>query len=266
MQYYKCSSAILEMDLKPSTLQVYHFLAARADYKNRSCFYAVPTIAQQLSISDRSVQRGTKELEKKGLIKIKTQFKKGRQTTNLYILLDEPQLKLCTPLHTPKNGKKTFHINCHIKALNSQIKGVTLKVYTYLESISVAKRHCIVSVKEIAQHCRISITSVRKAMKILAQLKLAQLKAKTAVSKWGKTQCGKNEFVLQKFHFSSPRVTGVLRRMSPLLTNTPYINTDKENFHKVCLNIDTYKERNTIPPKEKQEKLLNLINILADDL
>ena len=77
MQYYKCSSAILEMDLKPSTLQVYHFLAARADYKNRSCFYAVPTIAQQLSISDRSVQRGTKELEKKGLLKIKTQFKKA---------------------------------------------------------------------------------------------------------------------------------------------------------------------------------------------
>ena len=54
--------------------------------------------------------------------------------------------------------------------------------------------------------------------------------------------------------------------MSPVLTNTPYINTDKENFHKVCLNIDTYKERNTITPKEKQEKLLNLINILADDL
>ena len=88
-----------------------------------------------------------KRTGEKGLLKIKTQFKKGRQTTNLYILLDEPQLKLCTTLHTPKNGKKTFHINCHIKALNSQIKGVTLKVYTYLESISVAKRHCIVSVK-----------------------------------------------------------------------------------------------------------------------
>ena len=264
MQYYKCSSAILETDLKPSTLQVYHFLAARADYKKRSCFYAVPTIAKQLSISDRSVQRGTKELEKKGLLKIQTQFKKGRQTTNLYTLLDEPQLNFCTPLQTPKYGKKAFYINCHIKALNSQIKGVALQVYTFLESMSADKRRCSVSVQEIAHHCRISITSVCKAMKILAKLKLAQLKAKTAVSKWGKTQCGKNEFVLPKFHFSSSRVTGVLRRMSPLLTNTPYINTDKEKFHKVCLNIDTYKKRNITSTKQKQDEFLQLIDIFAD--
>ena len=264
MQYYKCSSTILEMDLKATTLLVYHFLAAHTDYKDRSCFYAVPTIAQQLSISDRSVQRGTKELAQKGLLKIQTQFKKGRQTTNLYTLLDEPQLSLYTPSQASKNGKKAFNINCHIKALNSQIKGVALKVYTYLESMSAVKRRCTASVKEIAHHCRISITSVHKAMKILAKLKLAQLKAKTAVSKWGKTQYGKNEFVLQKFHFSSSRVTGVLRRVSPLLTNTPYNNTNKENFHKVCLNIDTNKERNITSLKQKQDEILQLIDIFAD--
>ena len=148
----------------------------------------MPTIAQQLSISDRSVQRGTKELEKKGLLKIKTQFKKGRQTTNLYILLDEPQLKLCTPLHTPKNGKKTFHINCHIKSLKQPNKGCYAEsIYTYLESISVAKRHCIVSVKEIAQHCRISITSVRKAMKNSRKTEISSIKSKN-----GSIQMGKN--------------------------------------------------------------------------
>ena len=69
----------------------------------------------------------------------------------------------------------------------------------------------------------------------------------------------------KNFRFSSPCHRGTTPYVT-LLTNTPYINTDKENFHKVCLNIDTSQGKNTLIPKRKQEKLLNLINILADDL
>ncbi len=257
MQYYKCSSAVLEMDLKATSLQVYHFLASRADYKKRSCFYAVRTIARQLAISERSVQRGTKELAQKGLLKIESQFAKGRQTTNRYTLLDQPQQSLYTPLKPFKKEQKAFTVNCHINALNSRIKGVALKVYTYLESMSAFKRRCTLSVKEIARHCRISITSVRKALKVLAKAKLALYKAKTAVSKWGNPQWGKNEFTLPEFHILPSRVTGVLRRMSPLLTNTLYNNTNRERF-------DTDKERNTTGLKKKQQELSRLLDIFAD--
>ena len=38
MQYYKCSSAILEMDLKPSTLQVYHFWQPEQITKTAAAF------------------------------------------------------------------------------------------------------------------------------------------------------------------------------------------------------------------------------------
>ena len=265
MQYYKCSSAILEMDLKPSTLQVYHFLAAAADYKKRSCFYGVKTIAVKIGVSVRSVQRATKELVTKGLLKIETQFgRKGRQTSNLYTLLDNPQMHIETPVKPQKQGEKLFTINCHVKALNSQIKGTALKVYTYLESMAVSKRTCSLSVKEIALGCNVSKMSAYRAIKILAKFKIMQIKNKIAASKWGKVQHGKSEYILQEFTFSSTNVMGVLSQMSPLLTKLSYNNTYKENFHKVCLNIGTGKERNSISLERKQEETSRLIDIIRD--
>ena len=269
MQYYKCSSAILDMDLKAATLQVYHFLAAHANYKKRSCFYAVPTIAKQLAISDRSVQRATQELESKGLLKIRERFKTApnqgrRQTANLYTLLDEPQTRIETHVKQQKKDKGLFTINCHIKALQNRIKGAALTVYTYLESMTPRKRTCSLSVEEIARACRICVTSVRNALKLLAKKNLLKIHAKKAVSKGGKRQHAKNQYALPSFDFLPSRVTGVLHSVSPQLTNSLYNNTSKEIFNKVCMIIDTDKKRNITSLSEKQEQIHKIIDIFVD--
>lgn len=107
MQYYKCSSAVLALDLTPGTMQVYHFLAAKADYKKRSCYYAVKTIAHHLKVSVSTVRRATKELVQKGLLTIETRFTaRGRQTSNLYTLIDELQIGLERPV-TPQKLHKS---------------------------------------------------------------------------------------------------------------------------------------------------------------
>lgn len=269
MQYYKCSSAILEMDLKAATLQVYHFLAAHANFRTRECWYGKKTIAARLNISESSVRRATKELETKGLLKIEEQFQtlpnqKRRQTTNLYTLLDEPQTHIEAPVKQQKKNKGLFSINCHMKAVQGKIKGVALKVYTYLESMTPRKRACSLSVEEIAHACRICVTSVRNALKLLTKKNLLQMNAKKAISKWGKQQHAKNQCLLPSFDFLPLHDMGVLHSMTPHRTNSLYNNTNKENFNKVCLNIDTDKKRNTTPYQKKQEQIYKIIDIFKD--
>ena len=76
MQYYKCSSAILEMDLKPSTLQVYHFGSQSRLQKPqlllRCAYYCTTAFHFRPFRPTRNKRTG-----EKGLLKIKTQFKKA---------------------------------------------------------------------------------------------------------------------------------------------------------------------------------------------
>lgn len=52
--------------------------------KAGACYPCVDTIAEQCSVSRRTVQRATKKLEEKGYIIKEKRFKLGRQTSNLY--------------------------------------------------------------------------------------------------------------------------------------------------------------------------------------
>ena len=93
--FYLCNSAALQAGLSKTAFKVYSFLAMGANNESRSCFPSKETIAKKCKISLSTVVRATRELCKKGLIKIQRRFwDKGHQTSNLYILLDNPQLGL----------------------------------------------------------------------------------------------------------------------------------------------------------------------------
>ena len=249
MQYYKCSSAVLALDLTPGTMQVYHFLAAKADYKKRSCYYGVKTIAHRLKVSVSTVRRATKELVQKGLLMKETRFTaRGKQNTNLYTLIDEPQ----TALERPVTPQKLHNINCHANAAESRVKGNALKVYTYMESHTMRKRSCTLSVQEIAQGCHLAVSTVRRALKVLNKAKLATRHAlKIVASKWGKTHFDKNIFSLPKFNFTV-NDTHPLPKMTPI--------TNKSNI------IFTGKEEKSISYVKNQGEIDRLIGIFMDEM
>ena len=113
MSYFLCNAAALQASLTKSTFTVYQYLAKSADNKTRSCYKKVKTIATKCGLSDRTVQRATKELVEKGLLEIKKQFlergiinaTRGKQINNFFILKDissKPNAKYRT--YTCKTG------------------------------------------------------------------------------------------------------------------------------------------------------------------
>ncbi len=62
-------------------------LANHVGHVSGTCFPRVELIAQEASLSIRSVQRHLGWLEKNGFIKIERRFAQGRQTSNIYTLL-----------------------------------------------------------------------------------------------------------------------------------------------------------------------------------
>lgn len=64
------------------------YLKNRAN-KDKSCFPAVGTIASDLKISKRTVERALADLEKAGFIERTARWReRGGQSSNLYALLD----------------------------------------------------------------------------------------------------------------------------------------------------------------------------------
>ncbi len=161
MRYYKCSSAVLEMDLKPSTLQVYHFLAAHADFSTRECWYGKKTIAARLNISVSSVSRALRELKEKEIIKITARKDMSRpqgkrQICNLYELVSDKTQK---SMSNPNNNSKTL-----VRYFKGSFKltGTELKVYTYLCKRAGRSNTCFPSYKVIATSLGISrMTAIR---------------------------------------------------------------------------------------------------------
>ena len=103
--FYLCNSAVLQAKLSKSAFKVYSFLSMGANNTTRSCYHSKDTIAKKCGVSLSTVTRAIKDLCDKGLLEIKRRFREhGRQTTNLYILIDNPQLKLGA--EQPNNGSK----------------------------------------------------------------------------------------------------------------------------------------------------------------
>lgn len=77
---------IYEYELQPIPFVVYCYLLSCRNRKN-SCYPSKRTISKYCVISDSSVGRAVKELERRGLIKVCHNFGDGRQRNNSYELL-----------------------------------------------------------------------------------------------------------------------------------------------------------------------------------
>ncbi len=81
---------IYAADLPHRAVTVFMYLKNRAN-KDRTCFPAIGTIASDLKLSKRTVERALADLEKAGLLERIHRFRsKGGKSSNLYRLLDDP--------------------------------------------------------------------------------------------------------------------------------------------------------------------------------
>ena len=75
-------------DLPHRAIAVYMYLSDRAG-KEGSCFPAVPRIARDTGLSERTVQRAILDLKKGGFLHVKERHRwNGAESSNLYKLKD----------------------------------------------------------------------------------------------------------------------------------------------------------------------------------
>ena len=69
MKYYISSDLSLSM-LSVRALKLFNFLQAKANRKTNSSFWSVPRMAQEMGLSERTVQRASQELVRKGAVEV----------------------------------------------------------------------------------------------------------------------------------------------------------------------------------------------------
>jgi DNA-binding MarR family transcriptional regulator len=81
-------SSVYAADLPHRAVAVYMYLKNRAG-KDKACFPAIGTIAADLKLSKRTVERALADLEKAGFLRRETRWRpRGGQSSNLYVLSD----------------------------------------------------------------------------------------------------------------------------------------------------------------------------------
>ena len=79
-------SKIYKMDLPHRAIAVYCYLDDRAN-KDGVCWPAIPTIARELNLSEQTVRRGIRDLEKRGCIKTEQRYRtRGGKSSLLFQL------------------------------------------------------------------------------------------------------------------------------------------------------------------------------------
>lgn len=215
--FYLCNSAALELNLSKMAFKVYSFLAAAANNKTRSCFHSKSTIAKHCNISISSVIRATKELCDKELLRIKRRFCiNGRQTSNTYVLLDNPQCKMndSDPQETLSNsdGHLGSGINnkastgsqgkvrlfaCPSSLLHLKLSATELKIYIYLLYRAGKSKSCRPSKQHIAAACNISVYTVFRATKKLAECGLLEIRRLTRKDVYGNNGTSVNLYIIK---------------------------------------------------------------------
>jgi len=80
--------SVYAADLPHRAVTVYMYLKNRAG-KEGQCFPAISTIATDLKLSKRTVERALADLEKAGFVKRTARWRaRGGQSSNLYVLSD----------------------------------------------------------------------------------------------------------------------------------------------------------------------------------
>ena len=174
MSYFLCNTAALQASLTKSTFTVYQYLAKSADNKTRSCYKKVKTIATKCGLSDRTVQRATKELVEKGLLEIKKQFlergiinaTRGKQINNFFILKD---------ISSKPNAKYRTY-TCKTGLSPKTLTGTELKVYHSLAARVNQSDECFPSSTQIAKDCNISVSTVFRCLKVLVSKAIIKIK------------------------------------------------------------------------------------------
>lgn len=220
--FYLCSTELF--GLKKSTAKVYSFLHMVRNRKNNSSYYKRSNIAKLCGMSESTVIRAIRELCEKGLLQVKRCFmENGRQTTNLYILLDEPQT-IFSPERIPEgesgeqaSADSTYEkgspakpqgpirfFSCSPAAFQMKLSPVELKIHHYLIYRAGKDQACKPSKKEIASDCNVSLSTVFRAIKKLCACGLLDVQKLTRRELYGNNGTSVNLYRLKKPVKSSP--------------------------------------------------------------
>ena len=152
MKYYISSDLSLSM-LSVRALKLFNFLQAKANRKTNSSFWSVPRMAQEMGLSERTVQRASQELVRKGFVEVIPRYdENGRQRSNIY--------KIVVPQELPHEAN-TFTDDV------DQLKGRELQVYMFIHR-KCGSRGYRVSRQKIAEELNISRSTVSRITRKLA--------------------------------------------------------------------------------------------------
>ncbi len=205
--FYLCNSEIF--GLSDSTAVVYNFLCRVNNVSTGKSFYKRSNIAAGCHVSESTVARALRALCTKGLLAIKSRFDEdGRQTSNNYILIDNPQLRLDSePLPAdpskPTGDKKSEEpeqprlFPLRLSAENSNLSPNAVKVYSYLSYRADATGRCMPSKKEIGGACSISLSTVWRAMRELISTGLIEIRRQTRLQTCGNNGTSVNMYLLK---------------------------------------------------------------------
>lgn len=166
--YYLYNTAVSGMGLTKSTYAVYHVLASAADNKTRQCWMKNATIAERIKTTPKTVQRAVKALVNAGLLRVKAQFRKnGKQGSNLFTLLDEPQTKMEQQPIVDQSKSQMKRIDSEVAS--ESYSDSSLNVYCYLKAHSNREGFCYTSLKKIATKLKKSTRTVQRHLHQLLQ-------------------------------------------------------------------------------------------------
>lgn len=181
--YISSHTAALESNLSHRAHQVYIILRQYANNRTKECFVSKKTLCCETRLSLSTVTRSLRELAGQGLIKIVARFTaSGRQTSNRYYLLEQPQMQL----ESPEQARQGIPGPSRPVALPAAVKSlspVQSRVYSFLAALAGKKRECAVSRAKLAEGCNISAATAARA---LAQLILGGFLRRVRRTRWGK--------------------------------------------------------------------------------
>ena len=84
---------VYQSDLPSRAIAVYLYLRGRAN-KEGFCWPAIPTMARELKMSESTVRRGVRDLEKAGFLSVEERFRWNKaDSSNLYVLVGQSSEK-----------------------------------------------------------------------------------------------------------------------------------------------------------------------------
>lgn len=195
--FYLVNSEIF--NLPNSTALIYNFLSKVNNVLTEESHYGKKNIAKLCHVSKSTVVRAFRILRNKGLLEIRPRYDHGRQTSNEYRLIKSPQLKLDLkdqPKQDPPSRPRLFP--CKLSTFPKKLSANEIKVYTYLSFRADKNDTCKPSKKEIAADCRISVSTVGRAIRALKESSLIEIFPQTRLDMFGNNGTSVNQYVLKK--------------------------------------------------------------------